>query len=119
MKRYKTNRGNLSSVIRVGEERVRIKFVARDGGMGYFETNSPELQKAIEEDADFGVKFFEDAPLYEVEPDVVVVDSVNSWQEARKFLQDAPYGIPPQEVSSPKKIKSVAKSLGLKFKNLE
>ena len=45
MKRYKTNRGNLSSVIRLGNESVRIKFVAGAGGVGYFETNNSLLQK--------------------------------------------------------------------------
>ena len=57
MKRYKTNRGNLNSVIRVAGESIRIKFVAGSGGVGYFETNDTSLQQAIEQDADFGVKF--------------------------------------------------------------
>lgn len=119
MKRYKTNRGNLSSVIRVGNESVRIKFVAGAGGVGYFETNNSLLQKAIDSDADFGVKFFEDTPQYELQPELTVVENVNSWQEARKFLQNEPYNVSAQEITSPKKIKSVAKSLGLQFKNLE
>ena len=119
MKRYRTNRGNLNSVIRVGDESIRIKFVAGGGGVGYFETNDTSLQKAIESDADFGVKFFEDTPICEVLPEITVIDDINSWQEARKFLQNDPYNIPAQEVSSPKKIKSVAKSLGLLFINLE
>ena len=119
MKRYKTNRGNLNAVIRVGDNSVRIKFVAGGGGVGYFETNDLSLQKAIEKDADFGIKFFEETPICEVQPEIIVIDNINSWQEARKFLQNEPYNISAQEISSPKKIKSVAKSLGLLFKNLE
>ena len=119
MKRYKTNRGNLNSVIRVGQESVRIKFVAGGGGIGYFETDNTSLQKAIEQDSNFGVKFFEDTPLYEIQPEVTVVENISSWQEARKFLQNEPYNIAPQEITSPKKIKSVAKRLNLLFKNLE
>lgn len=119
MKRYKTNRGNLNSVIRVGQESVRIKFVAGGGGIGYFETDNTSLQNAIEQDSDFGVKFFEDTPLHEIQPEVTIVENVNSWQEARKFLQNEPYNIASQEITSPKKIKSVAKRLNLAFKNLE
>lgn len=119
MKRYKTNRGNLNSVIRVGDNNVRIKFVAGSGGIGYFETNDTSLQKAIEKDSGFGVKFFEDSPLCEAIPKFTIIDNINSWQEARKFLQNEPYCVSPQDISSPKKIKSVAKSLGLQFKNLE
>ena len=33
MKRYKTNRGNLNAVIRVGDNSVRIKFVAGGDGV--------------------------------------------------------------------------------------
>lgn len=119
MKRYKTNRGNLNSVIRVGDNSVRIKFVAGGGGIGYFETNDTSLQKAIENDSGFGVKFFEDSLSCEAMPEVTIIENINSWQEARKFLQNEPYCISPQDITSPKKIKSVAKSLGLQFKNLE
>ena len=119
MKRYKTNRGNLNAVIRVGESSVRIKFVAGGGGVGYFETNDLSLQKAIEKDADFGIKFFEETPICEPRLEITLIDNINSWQEARKFLQSDPYCIAPQELTSPKKIKTVAKSLNLQFKNLE
>ena len=119
MKRYKTNRGNLNSVIRVAGESIRIKFVAGSGGVGYFETNETSLQQAIEQDADFGVKFFLDSQTKEYTPEFTIIDEVSSWQEARSFLQNPPYNIPQQELSSLKKIKSVAKRLNLLFKNLE
>ena len=119
MKRYKTNRGNLNSLIRVGDESVRIKFVAGAGGVGYFETNDASLQQAIEQDVEFGVKFFIDSQTEEYSPEFTIIDDVNSWQEARSFLQNPPYNIPLQELSSLKKIKSVAKRLNLLFKNLE
>ena len=119
MKRYKTNRGNLNSVIRVAGESIRIKFVAGSGGVGYFEPNETSLQQAIEKDADFGVKFFLDSQTEEYTPEFTIIDEVSSWQEARSFLQNPPYNIPQQELSSLKKIKSVAKRLNLLFKNLE
>ena len=119
MKRYKTNRGALSTIVKVGDKSIRIKFIAGNADIGYFETNDLTLQKAIEQDGNFGVKFFDDTPLYETELDITIVDSVYSWQEARKFLLNEPYNISPQEITSPKKIKSVAKSLNLQFKNLE
>ena len=119
MKRYKTNRGNLNSVIRVGDKSVRIKFVAGSAGVGYFETDDKVLQKAIESDADFGIKFFAEVLQNKDIPDVTIIDNIESWQEARKFLQNEPYCIDPKEISTPRKIKSVAKSLNLLFKNLE
>ncbi len=119
MKRYKTNRGNLNSVIRVGDKSTRIKFVAGNAGVGYFETNDENLQKAIEQDADFGVKFFIEISHYEDAPNTTIIDNITSWQEARKFLQNEPYNISPKEITSPQRIKSVAKSLNLMFKNLE
>lgn len=119
MKRYKTNRGNLNSVIRVGDKSVRIKFVAGSAGIGYFETNDKNLQRAIENDADFGIKFFAEVVQNEDTPNIIIIDDIESWQEARKFLQNEPYNIDPKDISSPKKIKSVAKSLNLLFKKLE
>lgn len=119
MKRYKTNRGNLNSVIRVGDKNVRIKFVAGSAGIGYFETNDISLQKAIEQDADFGVKFFVETIQNEENISITIIDNIESWQEARKLLQNEPYNIAPKDISSPKKIKAVAKSLNLMFKNLE
>ena len=123
MKRYKTNRGNLSSLIRVEDKSVRIKFVASNTGEGYFETNNKTLQKAIEEDADYGVKFFAETSQQETDngtiSEVTEVDSVTTWQEARKYLQNAPYNVSTKELSSPKKIKEVARRFNLQFKILE
>lgn len=123
MKRYKTKHGNLNSIIRVGEKSVRIKFVASCTGDGYFETNNKTLQKAIEEDADYGVKFFAETSQQETDngtiSEVTEVDSVTTWQEARKYLQNAPYNVSTKELSSPKKIKEVARRFNLQFKILE
>lgn len=123
MKRYKTNRGNLSSLIRVEDKSVRIKFVASNTGEGYFETNDPVLQKSIEEDADYGIKFFAETSQQheerEIISEVTVVDNVTTWQEARRFLQNAPYNVATKEMNSPKKIKEVAHRFNLLFKNLE
>ncbi|MBR4119108.1 MAG: hypothetical protein IKK64_03410 [Bacteroidales bacterium] len=123
MKRYKTNRGNLSSLIRVEDKSVRIKFVASNTGEGYFETNDPVLQKAIEEDVDYGIKFFAESSQQEeaneIVSNVIVVDTITTWQEARKYLQEAPFNVPTKEMTSPKKIKEVAQRFNLLFKNLE
>lgn len=124
MKRYKTKHGNLNSLIRMGDKSVRIKFVASSTGEGYFETDNLMLQKAIEEDADYGVKFFAESPqpnqvAEERDSEATVVDNVTTWQEARSYLRNAPYNVATKEMTSPKKIQEVAQRFNLKFKILE
>lgn len=122
MKRYKTIYGNLTTFIAVGEETKRVKFVAADNRTGYFETSDTMLQKAVESDINFGVKFFIDEvethAVSNSESEVEVVECVKSWQEARNFLHAEPYNVPFSELSSPKKILNMALKHGLNFINV-
>lgn len=125
MKRYKTNRGNLTALIRVGDRCERIKFIATSNGAGYFETTDAVLQKAIESDVHYGIKFTLDSTLQtndlpkEKSPDATIVGDITTWQEARVYLSNAPFNIPVKELSSPSKIRAAATKLNLVFNNLK
>lgn len=124
MKRYKTNHGNLTTFVRLGERIARVKFVSSDGQCGYFATDNIEIQNALEKDLAFGVKIFLDEAIQEIETkplpsDVVSVNDIASWQEAKRFLSKKPYVIPNKEMKTPDDIRAIAKRLKLAFNNIE
>lgn len=124
MKRYKTNHGNLTTFIRVGDKNVRIRFISGNNVYGYFETDNIDIQKALEKDSAFGVKFFlDDTAQQKIEKslhsDVIYVNEVTSWQQAKKYLNKKPYGILYAEMKTPEDIRSVANKFKLVFNNIK
>lgn len=124
MKRYKTNHGNLTTFVKVGEKTVRVKFVSSDNRFGYFATDNVDVQRALEKDSAFGVKFFiDDIVLQKIEKplhsDVIYVNEVTSWQQAKKYLNKKPYGISYAEMKTPEDIRYVANKFKLVFNNIE
>ena len=57
IKTYETRHGNLNTIVRMGEKKVRIRFISRDNIQGYYTTSNTELQEAIEQDIDYGRLF--------------------------------------------------------------
>ncbi|MEG1573738.1 MAG: hypothetical protein RR293_04480 [Bacteroidales bacterium] len=124
VKIYRTDRGNLSTCIKVNGNNLRVKFISRDNINGYFSTSDQDLQKAMESDYNYGVKFDEfiqEQPQpYDITPfECVPVITVITWQQAKEYMHTSPYNLPLRSLTSPEKIKSAALSNGVTFPNLE
>lgn len=124
IKTYRTDRGNLSTCLTVNGKGVRVKFISRDNVNGYFSTSDLDLQRAMEEDYDYGVKFDEYEAVQEQEADMTPfectpVTTVDTWQQAKEYMHAAPYNLPLRSLTSPDKIKYAAQSKGITFPNLE
>lgn len=122
IKTYETCHGNLSTVVRVGDCNIRIRFISKDNVHGYYATTDVAVQEAIESDSGYGVKFtlFEEAVSpCKKEPDLRAIPEITTWQGAKELLREAPYSIPAKELSSPGKIERAAQKAGIIFTALK
>lgn len=122
IKTYETCHGNLSTIVRVGDRNMRIRFISKDNIHGYYATTDIAIQKAIESDSGYGVKFSlveESLPSCNKDPELQAIPEIASWQEAKELLRKAPYSVPAKELSSPEKIESTAKRIGIVFPALK
>lgn len=119
IKKYRTARGNLNTFVSVGDKVVRVKFVSRDNKEGFFITSDAALQKALEEDKDFGIKYMLANATVDMaedrQPQYTEITSVTTWQQAKEFLHSRPYSIPLRSLATPEKIRKAAQTKGLKF----
>lgn len=118
MKTYITQHGNLSTVVKLKERTLRIRFVSKDNIIGHYATANPEIQHAIENDRDYGIKFslaHEYSPRKKAKTDLRPLPEIDSWQKARGLLLGKPYLVPQEKLSTPAKIISAAKNHGIFF----
>ncbi len=123
VKIYTTHHGNLSIPLCVGERRMRIRFVSKDNVTGYYATADESIQKAIESNASFGVKFRLQPSGYQPneteEKPLIPIENITTWQEAREFLNNPPYSVPKRGLNTPAQIRKRAKELGLFFPKIK
>ena len=106
IKTYETLHGNLNTIVRMGEKKVRIRFISRDNIHGYYTTSNTELQEAIEQDIDYGRLFdlYNETGFKTPQPDATPVENIVSWQAARELLRGEPYLVPTNKLRSPTSI---------------
>lgn len=98
---------------------MRIRFISKDNISGYYATADPEIQQGIESDSGFEKKFwlceeFASKPVVE-EIETTRYPEITTWQGAREILRADPYNVTSTELSTPAKIRSVAKKLSVAF----
>lgn len=121
VKVYHTRLGNLSTSVIVNGVPRRVQFLARDGVNGIFSTDDELLQQAMEKSRGYGKRFsLLEVSQAQVEKETyTLVPDVRSWQEARDYLREAPYGLSDEEVSTPARIEQAADKLHLIFTHLK
>lgn len=122
IKTYETCHGNLSTVVRVGDCNMRIRFISKDNIHGYYATTDAAVQEAIESDSGYGGKFTlvkETLPARKKEVELQAIPEITTWQGAKELLRKAPYSVSAKELSSPEKIECAAKKIGVMFPALK
>lgn len=122
IKTYGTSHGNLSTVIRVGDRNMRIRFISKDNIHGFYATTDVELQKAIESDSGYGRKFYlieEAQPPCKKKTDLRPITEVKTWQDAKELLSKKPYSVSERDLASPEKIEKAARKKGIMFPALK
>ena len=116
IKTYETLHGNLNTIVRMGEKKVRIRFISRDNIHGYYTTSNTELQEAI----DYGRLFdlYNETGFKAPQPDATPVENIVSWQAARELLRGEPYLVPANKLRSPTSIEKAAREKGIYFPHL-
>lgn len=91
IKTYETLHGNLNTIVRMGEKKVRIRFISRDNIHGYYTTSNTELQEAIEQDIDYGRLFdlYNETGFKAPQPDATPVENIVSWQAAENYCEES------------------------------
>lgn len=125
-KTYRSRRGSTYLITRIERRDDQIISLAPvQFNDGLFTTSDPELQTFIEGLDDFGkgVVLNASAKAKEAKPPragsegkVVIVDSVNTVNDAVEFLSGR--GVPKSKITTKKSIIEIAEQMGLKFPNL-
>lgn len=120
IKTYETLHGNLNTIVRMGDKKVRIRFIAKDNVHGYYTTANSELQEAIEQDIDYGRLFdlYNETGVATLQPDATPIEEIVSWQAARELLRKEPYLVPANRLRSPTSIEKAAREKGICFPHL-
>ena len=106
IKTYETLHGNLNTIVRMGEKKVRIRFISRDNIHGYYTTANSDLQDAIEQDIDYGRLFdlYQETGYTDQPTETRPIEEIVSWQAARELLRKEPYLVPANRLRSPTSI---------------
>ncbi|HJB73334.1 MULTISPECIES: hypothetical protein [unclassified Barnesiella] len=118
---YQTRLGNLSTSVVVNGVPRRVQFRAWDGVNGLFSTEDEALQQALEQSRGYGRRFvLMEIPDTRVEQETYqLVPGIRSWQAARDYLRQEPYGLSDEEVSTPALIEQAAERFHLVFTQLK
>lgn len=120
IKTYETLHGNLNTIVRMGEKKVRIRFISRDNIHGYYTTANSDLQDAIEQDIDYGRLFdlYQETGYTDQPTETRPIEEIVSWQAARELLRKEPYLVPANRLRSPTGIEKAAREKGIYFPHL-
>lgn len=120
IKTYETLHGNLNTIVRMGEKKVRIRFISRDNIHGYYTTANSDLQDAIEQDIDYGRLFdlYQETSYTDQPTETRPIEEIVSWQAARELLSKEPYLVPANRLRSPTSIEKAAREKGICFPHL-